>query len=68
MTVTEEINEELAKVFDDKFINLWWYLKLPGLGNVSPREYLETNPDGLLDYVKAYATPAMDVDAGGTKE
>ena len=65
MTDKEEINAELRKVFsDENFVMLWWSLKLPGLGNEKPINILEQNPDLLLDYVKGYATPGLDVDAG----
>lgn len=69
MTNREEIEVELLKVFnnDEHFVQLWWSLNLPGLGNAKPIEVLEKSPDMLLEYVKAYANNDIDVDAGGAE-
>lgn len=50
----DRINEELEKVFDEHFIQLWWSIKLPGLGNAKPIEVLDKDPEGLLNYARGY--------------
>lgn len=50
----EHIEKQLKPLVSDRFIELWWDLKLPGLGNVTPREAFSADPDALYRYVQAY--------------
>lgn len=54
MSLKEEIDQELEKVFDPDFVKLWWGLKLPGLGGISPRDKFEQDPQFVRNYVNGY--------------
>lgn len=44
----------LDKLGNAEFVKLWWILKLPGLGKQKAAEVFKTDPQRVLDYVKAY--------------
>jgi hypothetical protein len=50
----QTVTDDLKKLFDEKFINLWWGLKLPGLGYDSPNEVWERDPEQVKEYVNTY--------------
>ena len=50
----EKINEELKELFNERFAELWWDLRLPGLGNQTPGEVFKTSPQKVEEYVSNY--------------
>lgn len=50
-----EIEKHLRGTVSDRFIELWWDLKIPGLGKQTPNEVYDTDPARLLEYVKSYS-------------
>lgn len=50
----QEVEKQLNGIVSDRFIELWWDLKLPGLGNRTPTEVFDEDPARLLEYAKAY--------------
>lgn len=54
-----DIEKHLKGIITDRFIELWWDLKIPGLGMAKPKDVLDTDPNRLLEYVKTYSDPSF---------
>lgn len=54
MTSKADIEACLKGVVSDRFIELWWDLKIPGLGMRKPKDVFETEPLVLLSYAQSY--------------
>jgi len=54
-TITDILKKHLQ---NEEFINLWWDLKLPGLGMASPNEVWERDPEIVLEYAQGYGDHA----------
>lgn len=52
----DQVNKVILQWWNERFVELWWDLKLPGLGNASPNEVWEKDPARVLEYVGGYAT------------
>lgn len=49
-----DIEAQLKGIVSDRFIELWWDLKIPGLGMITPSEVYAVDPIALFDYAKGY--------------
>lgn len=49
-----EIEAQLKGIVSDRFIELWWDLKIPGLGQRTPAEVYAEDPERVLEYAKGY--------------
>lgn len=54
MVNRNDVETELKAVFSERFVHLWWGIKLPGLGYATPAEVYAENPELLYNYVKSY--------------
>jgi len=54
-----DIEKHLKGIVNDRFIELWWDLKIPGLGKQTPNEVYSIDPARLLEYVKSYSDPSF---------
>jgi len=54
----QAVTDDLKTLFNERFIQLWWDLKLPGLGHASPNEVWERDPNEVLAYVESYKVDA----------
>lgn len=54
MASKSEIEAILKGIVSERFIELWWDLKIPGLGMAKPKDVFESDPARLLEYVKTY--------------
>lgn len=59
MITKSDIEKQLKGIGSDRFIELWWDLKIPGLGMAKPKDVFDTDPDRLLEYVKTYSEPSF---------
>lgn len=59
MVSKREIESNLKGIVSDRFIELWWDLKIPGLGMITPNEIYAVDPIALLDYTKGYQSTSF---------
>lgn len=53
------LTKELIDIFgDEKFAGHWWIIKLPGLGNATPNEIWDRDPQEVADYIEGYKNDA----------
>lgn len=54
MVNKSDVETELKAVFAERFVHLWWNLRVPGLMGETPAELFAREPEVLLAYVQAY--------------
>lgn len=54
-----DIEKQLKGIGNDRLIELWWDLKIPGLGMAKPKDVFESDPARLLEYAKSYSDPSF---------
>lgn len=54
MITKSEIETYLNGIGTDRLIELWWDLRIPGLGGTTPTEVFASDPARLLEYTKRY--------------
>lgn len=54
MVNRSDVETELKEVFAERFVHLWWNLRLPALKGLTPNEVFAEDPQTLINYVKAY--------------
>lgn len=54
-----EIEANLKPIVSERFIELWWDLRIPGLGGLTPKQMFESDPARLLEYTKSYSDPSF---------
>lgn len=55
----KDIEANLKGIVSERFIELWWDLKIPGLGMITPNEIYAVDPIALFDYTKEYSNPSF---------
>lgn len=54
-----DIEKHLKGIVSDRFIELWWDLKIPGLGMATPTQVYNEDPARLLEYAMGYNDPSF---------
>lgn len=54
MITKSEIEAGLKGVVSDRFIELWWDLRIPSFNGKTPKEVYEEDPARLLKYTGGY--------------